>query len=106
MTNGRRIQPARGIHAIQGQLRGPIQDMSLLAPVDEVTAVENRQTWKIFKRGVHQVIILVHPADGGVRIKAWQNRVTKCSGHGLRLSTKKVVRRNQNNRKRSHSQEV
>jgi hypothetical protein len=63
--------------------------MSQLAPVDEVTAVENRQTWKILKRGVHQVIVLAHPADGGVRIKAWQNRVTKCSGHGLLLSVEK-----------------
>ena len=82
ITNGRRIQPTRGVHTIQGQLRGPIQDMSQLAPVDEVTAVENRQTWKIFKRGVHQVIVLAHPTDGWVRIKAWQNRVTKCSGKG------------------------
>jgi hypothetical protein len=62
--------------------------MSQLAPVDEVTAVEDRQAWKIFKRGVHQVIILAHPADGWVGIKAWQNRVTKCSGHELRLSVK------------------
>jgi hypothetical protein len=67
--------------------------MAQLTPVDEVTAVENRQTWKIFKRGVYQVIILAHPADGWVGIKTWQNRVTKCSGHGLLLSTKNIVRR-------------
>jgi hypothetical protein len=60
--------------------------MSQLAPVDEVTAVENRQTWKIFECGVHQVIVLAHPTDGGVRIKAWQNGITKRSGHGLLLS--------------------
>ena len=60
--------------------------MPQLAPVDEITAVENRQTWKIFKRGIHQVIVLAHPTDGGIRIKTWQNRVTKCSGHGLLLS--------------------
>jgi hypothetical protein len=60
--------------------------MSQLAPVDKVTAVENRQAWKIFKRGVDQVIVLAHPADGRVGIKAWQNRVTKRSWHGLLLS--------------------
>jgi len=31
--------------------------------VDEITAVENRQTWKILKRGIHQVIVLAHPTD-------------------------------------------
>jgi hypothetical protein len=62
--------------------------------VDEVAAVENRQAWKIFKRGIYQIIILPHPTDGRVRIKAWQNRVTKCSGHALVLSAENMVRRN------------
>jgi hypothetical protein len=60
--------------------------MPQLAPVDEVTAVENRQAWKIFKGGVDQVIVPAHPADGGIGIEARQNRVTKCFGHGLLLS--------------------
>jgi hypothetical protein len=37
--------------------------MADLVPVDEIAAVENGQTWKIFKRGVHQVIVLAHPTD-------------------------------------------
>jgi hypothetical protein len=44
--------------------------MPQLAPMDEITAVENWQTWKILKRGIHQVIVLVHPTYRGVRIKA------------------------------------
>jgi hypothetical protein len=48
--------------------------------------VENRQTWKIFKCGVHQVIVFAHPADRRIGIKAWQNRVSKCPRHGLLLS--------------------
>jgi hypothetical protein len=74
--------------------------MPQLAPVDKVTAVENRQTRKIFKRGIYQVIVLAHPTDRGVRIKAWQNRVTKCSGHGLPLSAEYLmVKRDKSNRK-------
>jgi hypothetical protein len=64
--------------------------MPQLAPVDEITTVENRQTWKIFKRGSHQVIVLAHPTNGWVRIKAWQNRVMKCAGHGLLLSVEHI----------------
>jgi hypothetical protein len=76
--------------------------MSQLAPVDEVSAVENRQTWKIFKRGVHQVILLTHPTDRWVRIEAWQNRVTKCSGHGAPLGKNRVMQ-NQDNRKSANN---
>jgi hypothetical protein len=81
-------------------LRGPIHDMTQLPPVDKVTAVENRQTWKIFKCGVHQVIVLVHPTDGGIRIKTWQNGITKRSGHGLLLSVENIVWQDQGNRGR------
>jgi hypothetical protein len=65
--------------------------MPYLAPVDEVSAVENRQTWKIFKGGIDQVIILAYATDGWVRIKARQNRVTKRSTHGLLLSAENTI---------------
>jgi hypothetical protein len=73
--------------------------MSQLPPVDKVTAVKNGQTREILKRGVHQVIVLTHPTDGGVRIKAWQNGITKRSRHGLLLSVENIVWWDQGNRR-------
>ena len=60
----------------------------------QVTAAENWKAGEILKRGVDKVIILAHPTDRGVKIKATQARVIKCSGHGLPRSAVYIIRCN------------
>jgi hypothetical protein len=42
--------------------------MSYLIPMDQVPAMIDRQSRKIFKRGSNQKIILIHPANRGIRV--------------------------------------
>jgi hypothetical protein len=49
-------------------LGGAVEDMSNLIPVDQVSAVEDRQSRKIFECGGNEIIVLVNPANGRVRI--------------------------------------
>jgi hypothetical protein len=49
-------------------LGGTVKDMSDLPPVNQVTAMEDRESGKIFECGGNEIIILVNPANGRVRI--------------------------------------
>ena len=69
----------------QRQLFLSIQHISDLFPMDEITAVKDRQSRKIGKCGVHQIIISPHRTDGRVRVKARHNRVLSNRCHFILL---------------------
>jgi hypothetical protein len=48
--------------------------------VHEVFAVENRNAWKILKGAIHYIIIVIHSADTGVRVKTGDDGILKGSG--------------------------
>jgi hypothetical protein len=51
--------------------------MANLMPVNQVTAVKNRPPGKIFEGRSDKIVIIPDPADGRIRVTAWQDRVAK-----------------------------
>src|SRR5436853_4259270 len=77
VANGGGENAARTGHLRQRELACSCQTMTNLSPVDQIAAVENGNTWKIFKATGDQVVVLSNPADTGVRIETWK--------HGIRI---------------------
>jgi len=59
-----------------GQLCGTMYAMTYQFPVDEVFAVKNGYSRKIFKSTGYQIVIITNPADAGIRKEARNYRIT------------------------------
>ena len=75
ITDRGRIYSLGMAAALQYKLRFPVQYISDLFPMDQIPAVKNRNSRKIGKCGIYQIIVLPHPADGRIGIKSRKNRV-------------------------------
>ena len=61
--------PARDSQAVQIELFRPVHDVTDVVPVHKVTAVENRDSGKVRKRRVHDVVVVTHPANARIGIE-------------------------------------
>src|SRR5438477_8272590 len=49
--------------------------MTNLSPVDQITAMKNRNARKILKAAGHQIVILPDAADTGIGVETWNYRI-------------------------------
>src|SRR5215217_3433213 len=78
-TNGGRVEPPGWADFIEWQLRGPVENMPDLVPMDQVAAMKYWETGKIFERRGNQIIVILHPANRWVGVKAGQDWIAKGS---------------------------
>ena len=60
--------------------------MTDLIPVDQVAAVKDRQSRKIFKGRGDQIIIFANPANGRIGVTTREDRIVKGFFHSKELS--------------------
>jgi len=61
--------------AAHGELRGAVEDVADLGPVDEVFGVEDGDAGEIVEGGVDEVIVVIHAAEGGIGMEAGDDGV-------------------------------
>jgi hypothetical protein len=52
-----------------------MESISNQVPIYKIFAVMNRKPWEIFERRINNIIIIPNPANGRVRIAAWNDGV-------------------------------
>jgi len=87
VADGRGVDAVRGVGTLQRELRRAAETVADLTPVDEVTAVKNRNAGEVFEAAGHKKVITADSADAGVRIEAGYYRVVPRH----RTSRKQVV---------------
>ena len=75
VTDGRGKDTAAGSTTTQIHLRGSIQHIAYLLPMNQVFAVEHRHSREILERAAHQIEVIPHPANARIRIITWNHGI-------------------------------
>ena len=75
IAEGGRIDTQPRGSILQRQLRLAGEHVAYLLPVLQVAGMIERNARKILERRIHQIEIVVHPADAGVRMIAGDNGI-------------------------------
>src|SRR5258708_888609 len=75
VPNGGRKNAPRTRHLCQRELACSYQAMTNLSPLDQIMAMKDGNARKILKAAGHQIVILSHTADTGIRVETWKHRI-------------------------------
>jgi hypothetical protein len=77
ITDRRRVESPVIRSTLQGQLAGPVEGVADLFPMHKVAAVVNGEAREKLKGGVHEVKIIPHAADAGVRVETGKDGIAE-----------------------------
>ena len=69
IADGRGVRAAGNRAAAHGELRGTVNDVADLRPVDQVLGMPDGNAGKVVEGGVDQIVIVADAADGGIGIE-------------------------------------
>ena len=77
ITDGGSIDALPRSSSLQRQLTFTIQHIAYLLPIDQILGMIDGNTWKILERRIDQIVVITHPANGGVWMIAWDNGIAQ-----------------------------